>query len=431
MTRKELLAEAELGFAPAEYQVGADYYAEHDLPNAAAWYQKAAEGGFAPAQAALGDMYSEGLGVGLNPAIAAEWHCKAAEQGHARALTVLLPTPPSETSAKILPRAVAACRNAASDGNADALCWLAIAHEEGIGVELDSVLATRLYNAAVIRGLHKPARSRLGERVQRSAMAEAADRHFGQTPSVSAAGIERGGEYRQEARPNSGFGGVISSPDSTGVDAAADRKRRIRRWGGLFGTEKREWLLFVGFIMLIVMFAGYVGYSQQRAFNAMTPAKHLEAAQEAFRHRRFEEALTHAQAITTGPEVSEARKIEQEVFNAREAEFQRFQAALSEKENRAAALNQLQTEPRLRSLCVPIRQARRNRYYIQGFRGYGPPSPLPFVLARPEQSGRRRVFRGGSERAPEGYQHSLRLQRSVPAAMLQLSVNVPLNQQFH
>lgn len=63
MTRKELLVEAELGFAPAQYQVGVEYYAEQDLASAVAWYRKAAEGGFAPAQSALGDMYSEGLGV--------------------------------------------------------------------------------------------------------------------------------------------------------------------------------------------------------------------------------------------------------------------------------------------------------------------------------------------------------------------------------
>jgi TPR repeat protein len=309
MTRKELLVEAELGFAPAQYQVGVECYAERDVANAIAWYRKAAEGGFAPAQDALGDMYSEGLGVEKNDAIAAEWYCKAAEQGHPRALTVVLRKPPGETSPEILPRAIVACRKAAADGNAEALCWLADAHENGTGVEKDSALAARLYNTAVARGLHKQARSWVGGMAQRGATVEAAGRQGGRTEAI-----------------------------------------------------KREWLVLLGFVAFMAVLIGYGLYVQyrdreryQRAFNAMTPAKHLIEAQSALRAGLYTEALAHARAITTGPEVSEARKIEQEVSNAREvgaqmlqgareAEAQRLQAARSAEESRRVALNDLQRE---------------------------------------------------------------------------------------
>jgi TPR repeat protein len=182
VTKKELLVEAELGFLPAQYQVGAEYYADRDFANAAAWYQKAAEGGFAPAQAALGDLYSEGLGVEKNEAIAADWYCNAAEQGHPHAVSILLRKPPGATSPEILPRALVACQKAASDGNGDALCWLGIAHEQGIGVEKDSPLAARLYYTAAVRGRHGQARSMLRALASRdstaAALARSADEHF-------------------------------------------------------------------------------------------------------------------------------------------------------------------------------------------------------------------------------------------------------------
>jgi TPR repeat protein len=44
------------------------------------------------------------------------------------------------------------CRKAASEGDSGALCWLGIAHEQGIGVEKDSALAARLYHKAAALG---------------------------------------------------------------------------------------------------------------------------------------------------------------------------------------------------------------------------------------------------------------------------------------
>jgi TPR repeat protein len=52
---------------------------------AAKWYRKAAEQGFAPAQANLGRLYYLGVGVPRNLVEAASWRRKAAEQGYAEA----------------------------------------------------------------------------------------------------------------------------------------------------------------------------------------------------------------------------------------------------------------------------------------------------------------------------------------------------------
>src|SRR5207237_606106 len=52
-----------------------------DAAQAAFWYRKAAEQGYATAQASLGGMYQEGKGVPKDAGKAAFWYRKAAEQG--------------------------------------------------------------------------------------------------------------------------------------------------------------------------------------------------------------------------------------------------------------------------------------------------------------------------------------------------------------
>jgi TPR repeat protein len=52
-----------------------------DYAEAATWYRKAAEQGYAPAQCKLGTMYSQGHGVTQDYAEAMKWYRKAAEQG--------------------------------------------------------------------------------------------------------------------------------------------------------------------------------------------------------------------------------------------------------------------------------------------------------------------------------------------------------------
>lgn len=54
---------------------------ELNLKEAAEWYRKSAEKGYAPAQYRLGGMYAGGYGVGKDAKEAAKWYRKASLQG--------------------------------------------------------------------------------------------------------------------------------------------------------------------------------------------------------------------------------------------------------------------------------------------------------------------------------------------------------------
>ena len=71
--------------ASAQYNLGVDYYNDKDYPQAAYWFNKAAEQGLAIAQFYLGQMYESGRGVTQDDEQAVEWWKKAAEQGNASA----------------------------------------------------------------------------------------------------------------------------------------------------------------------------------------------------------------------------------------------------------------------------------------------------------------------------------------------------------
>ena len=85
-----------------------------DLPQAAAWYLKAAEQGNSDAQYNLGAMNEHGVGMPVNYVEAARWYLPAAEIG-----------------------------------DIDALSNLGVLYQNGQGVKQDKVLAMALYNASV------------------------------------------------------------------------------------------------------------------------------------------------------------------------------------------------------------------------------------------------------------------------------------------
>jgi TPR repeat protein len=64
---------------------GVKAYEYGNYKEAAKWYKKAADQGFALAQYNLGVMYVKGLGVRQNYKEAVKWFKKAADQGHASA----------------------------------------------------------------------------------------------------------------------------------------------------------------------------------------------------------------------------------------------------------------------------------------------------------------------------------------------------------
>jgi len=115
---EELQPLLDSGDARAQYAMGV--MAENgfgmpvNLPQAAAWYLKAATQGNTDAQFNLGAMYEHGVGMAADPAQAAYWYRPAAEAG-----------------------------------DIDALSNLGVLYEKGAGVEQDKVLALALYNVSV------------------------------------------------------------------------------------------------------------------------------------------------------------------------------------------------------------------------------------------------------------------------------------------
>jgi serine/threonine protein kinase/TPR repeat protein len=89
----DCLDDARRGNARCQVVVGNLYRAGRGVPRdpaeAASWYRKAAEQGSDAGQYELGVMHENGLGVVRNPREAVAWYRKAAAQGHARAQNML------------------------------------------------------------------------------------------------------------------------------------------------------------------------------------------------------------------------------------------------------------------------------------------------------------------------------------------------------
>jgi TPR repeat protein len=109
---------AEQGDARSQYAMGVLYEngfaVARDLPQAAAWYLKAAQQGNSDAQYNLGAMHEHGVGIPVNYPEAARWYRPAAEQG-----------------------------------DIDALSNLGVLYQNGQGVPQDKILALALYNVSV------------------------------------------------------------------------------------------------------------------------------------------------------------------------------------------------------------------------------------------------------------------------------------------
>ncbi|KGB91877.1 sel1 repeat family protein [Burkholderia cepacia] len=99
-------------------------------------------------------MYEHGDGVERNPAEAAKWYRRAADQGDAASqnnLGTLYETGIGVEQSRA--EAVSWYRRAAAQGNGDALCNLGRAYEDGEGAPQDSAEAVRLYRRAAEQGL--------------------------------------------------------------------------------------------------------------------------------------------------------------------------------------------------------------------------------------------------------------------------------------
>ena len=168
----------------AEYNVGYMYAHGQSLPqsdvNAALWFQKAADQGLAVAQHMMGFLYAEGRGVPESFAKAIDWHRKAAEQGLADAQThlgnlyavggIVKKADPSEAAKWFL--------RAAENGVVNAQFQIGVFLARGDGVEQDVVEGYKWLNIASLSNHQgaKTARAELLKQMRPDAVTEAQKR---------------------------------------------------------------------------------------------------------------------------------------------------------------------------------------------------------------------------------------------------------------
>jgi TPR repeat protein len=174
----------ELTAAQVQYEKGYNYYVvpgtgNRDYQQAAYWFQKAADQGYAEAQFMLGLFFENGLGVGKDKDQARVWYQKAADQGNEDAKAALrqldggidpeiTPTAARERYEMAfnyqngygglhpdLKHALYWYRKAADQGYANAQYALGQSYEVGRGVERDPAQAQAWYQKAADQGFER------------------------------------------------------------------------------------------------------------------------------------------------------------------------------------------------------------------------------------------------------------------------------------
>ncbi|MCL2243176.1 MAG: hypothetical protein FWC03_01755 [Treponema sp.] len=126
---------------------------EKDLAQAAKWYEKAANQGFALGQYYLGYCYYTGEGVEQDFTQAAQWYIKAAEQGNAKAQQKLSVCYFSgEGVAQDFSKAYDWCKKSAEQGRAYAQYMLGVFYFNGYGTDQDLKQAALMYTKAAEQG---------------------------------------------------------------------------------------------------------------------------------------------------------------------------------------------------------------------------------------------------------------------------------------
>jgi TPR repeat protein len=157
---------ADRGFAEAQCWLGFCYEGGQgvtaDAVEAAKWYHKAAEQGQVTAQHNLGLCYANGRGVAKDEAEAVKWFRKAAEQNRAEAQFTLGACYGSGRGVKKDDAEAAQwLRRAAEQNLAEAQFVLGVCHATGKGVSKDEVAATEWYRKAAEQN-HAQAEFELG-----------------------------------------------------------------------------------------------------------------------------------------------------------------------------------------------------------------------------------------------------------------------------
>lgn len=148
---------AEKGYAPAQKKLGLCYEEGRGVPQdfalAAVWYTKAAEGGNADDQYNLGSRYQSGKGVPQDSVQAITWFRKAAERGHARAQSDLAYCyDTGKGVAQDYAQAVVWYTKAAEQGDVRSQSNLGNCYYHGWGVPVDYAQAVAWFRKAAEKG---------------------------------------------------------------------------------------------------------------------------------------------------------------------------------------------------------------------------------------------------------------------------------------
>ncbi|MBV8107455.1 MAG: sel1 repeat family protein [Hyphomicrobiales bacterium] len=144
---------AEQGDAPAQAYLGRIYYeglgVTQDFAQASAWFRKAAAQGNAVAQFGLGKMYCRGEGVPQDYALAAMWFRKAADQGNIAAQAAVGEMyAEGQGVPKDYAQAIVWLREAADQGDPGAQIQLGRLYLQADGVPRDCEQATLWFSLA-------------------------------------------------------------------------------------------------------------------------------------------------------------------------------------------------------------------------------------------------------------------------------------------
>lgn len=147
-------------YAPSAYKI-AEFYelgkdTDIDFKSAAKWYNESAKKGNSGAQFKLGNLYKEGKGVKKDIRIAINWYLLATNQNHALAhyqLGIIYEEGmDNQGNTKYIKvnykRALLHYKKASQLGYSNAHARLAYLYEKGLGVNIDLVKATELYQLA-------------------------------------------------------------------------------------------------------------------------------------------------------------------------------------------------------------------------------------------------------------------------------------------
>jgi TPR repeat protein len=144
----------------ADFQAGVVAYKAHDYATAIENWRPIAEQGSHEAQYNMGLMYANGYGVPQDNAQAAQWYEKAAQQGYARAANALLGAEFDQGLTYDLgngatpdyPEAEKWYRQAAEKGYGPALINIGVLYYNGSGEKRDLVLAHEYFLLGQMKG---------------------------------------------------------------------------------------------------------------------------------------------------------------------------------------------------------------------------------------------------------------------------------------